>query len=277
MRDSQHGGQVGCDSDELSALARSVVSRIAARGRLGRVIADEALVQAILRAVTSGDPQAALEALQPDLRRARVSQTDLVDIYIPAVARQLGCNWADDSAGFAEVSMGMARLQALVHQLSRSWSSAEASAPDGATVLLVLPEGEQHSLGVQVLAGQMRRKGISVHIAMGQALPALHALVADRDFDCAMVSVACEDRVENCCKVVKCLRQGSNGRLWVAVGGAVLDRVADLAARTGADIATNDPLIALASSRQKSIVSRTDRQDDDTGMTASDTERLEEL
>jgi MerR family transcriptional regulator, light-induced transcriptional regulator len=276
MRDSQHGGQGGCDSDELSALARSVVARIASKGKPGRKPVDEALVQALLRAVIASDT-AVYEALLPEIRRARITQVDLVDTYFPAVARQLGCNWAEDRAGFAEVSVGMARLQSLVHQIGRDWSSAGGASADGTTVLIVLPEGEQHGFGVQVLAGQMRREGVSVRMAVGIGAAALEALVQDRHFDCAMVSVACEDRLEICRKVVKSLKKGSDGRLWVAVGGAVLERGGDVAGLTGADIATNDPMLVLSTVRQDGALSVRDRLKDNKAAAVAKKERLEEL
>jgi hypothetical protein len=55
--------------------------------------------------------------------------------------------------------------------------------------------------------------------------------------------------------VVKALRDGSGGRLWVAVGGAVLERPVDVKAATGADVATNDPMVALAGARVRLPVS----------------------
>ncbi len=253
MRDSQHGGPMGRSTDDLSALARTVVARLVARG--GRVMraADPDLVQAIARAVGSGDP-ALYEALRPDLRRARIGDIDLVDSYFPAVARQLGCDWAEDRAGWAEVTIGMARLQSLVHQIGLDWDGSTAA--DAESVLVILPEGEQHSFGVQVMAGQLRRQGVSVHLQIGPRPAALRSLVQERHYDCALISVGSEDRLDASRKLVKTLKDGSNGRLWVAIGGAVLERGADVLGLTGADIATNDPAealggAALAAERQR--------------------------
>lgn len=247
MRDSQHGGPIGRSGDELSALARTVAARLASRG--SRVVrdVDGDLVLAIARAVASPDPSL-YDALRPEIRRARVSDIDLVDTYFPAVARLLGCDWAEDRAGWAEVTIGMARLQSLVHQIGHDWD--DCATPDGAAVLVVLPDGEQHSFGAQVLAGQLRRQGVSVHLQIGARPGDLRNLVRDRQYDCALVSVGCEDKLETCRKVVKSLKDGSKGRLWVAVGGAVLERVADVKLLTGADIATSDPVEAIAGARR---------------------------
>lgn len=247
MRDSQHDGQGDRGSDGLALLARSVVARIATRETPRP--AEQSLVLALARALVEAGPEA-FQALRPDLRRARISDADLADVYFPAVARELGCAWAEDRLPFAEVSIATARMQAMLRQFGRDWTSNQLAGTGGAAVLLVLPEGEQHSLGAMVLAGQLRRQGISVQVQIGADAGALRALAAARWFDCAMVSVACEERLALCAKLVKSLKDGSRGRLWVAVGGAVLDRASDVRSVTGADIATNNARLVLEGARQ---------------------------
>jgi methanogenic corrinoid protein MtbC1 len=254
MRDSQHGGQSDRGGDVLSALARTVVARLVARDGAPARPPDEALVVALARAVSSSD-YSLFEDLRPELRRARISETELVDSYFPAVARYLGCEWAEDRAAFTDVTMGLARMQSILRQVGRDWASNHAAAPDSATVLMVLPEGEQHSFGMMLLTGQLRRQGISVQLQIGASPEALRALAEQRSYDCAMISVACEEKLALCRRVVKALRDGSGGRLWVAVGGAVLERPVDVKAATGADVATNDPMVALAGARVRLPVS----------------------
>jgi len=140
-------------------------------------------------------------------------------------------------------------MQAMLRQIGREWASNAHATRDSATVLMVVPEGEQHTFGAMVLTGQLRRRGISVQVQLGRRLRDLRALVADRGFDCAMVSVAGDDRLAHCAKVVTALKEASGGGLWVAVGGAVLDRPVDVARLTGADIVTNDAGLALHGAR----------------------------
>jgi MerR family transcriptional regulator, light-induced transcriptional regulator len=263
MRDSQDGGPLGRSADGLSVLARTVVARLAARtgavrvGRGPRQIDDD-MVQALARAVASADPFA-FEALRPDLRRARIGDIDLVDSYFPAVARHLGCGWAEDRIGWAEVTIGVARMQSLVHQIGLDWDGS--TAPDADSVLVVLPEGEQHSFGVQVMAGQLRRQGVSVHLQIGPRPAALRSLVQERHYDCALISVGSEDRIDACRKLVKTLKDGSEGRLWVAVGGAVLDLGRDILGLTGADMATNDPAEVLTGANDAATAARRGHHD----------------
>jgi methanogenic corrinoid protein MtbC1 len=248
MRDSQHFGQGNRSEDGLSALARTVVARLVARdGQVGRRL-DPELVAALAKAMAYPD-YSLFEALRPELRRARISQTELVDSYFPAVARHLGCEWTEDRAAFTDVTLGLARMQSILHQVGRDWAGHGQAAPDAATVLLVLPEGEQHSFGAILMAGQLRRQGISVQLQIGASPASLRAIVQGNRFDCSMISVACEEKLDLCRLVVKALKDGSEGRLWVAVGGAVLDRRMDVREATGADMATNDPMNAIETAR----------------------------
>jgi methylmalonyl-CoA mutase cobalamin-binding subunit len=251
MRDSQHGGRDGRAGDALAALARSVVVRLSERDEgLARPV-NASVVTLIARAVLQSFPDD-MDQLRLELRRARISDIDLVDLYFPEVARYLGCAWADDTAPFTDVSIGVARMQGMLRDLGRSWTSNAMADHSGATVLVVLPEGEQHSFGAMLLTGQLRRQGISVRLEVGTSKEELFRLAQDRSFDCAMISVACEEGVPRCREAVAALRQGSRGQLWLVVGGSLPERTADLQARTGADMVTSDPLLALqgAFSRQ---------------------------
>jgi methanogenic corrinoid protein MtbC1 len=244
MRDSQHRGQDDRGSGGPAALARAVVGRLLA-GEGGPVrLVDDATVASISRALLDLNP-ARMAMLRQDLRRARISDTDLVDCYFPEVARHLGCAWAGDDAPFTDVTIGVARMQAMLREIGRDWTSNVAAEAASATVLIVLPEGEQHSFGAMLLAGQLRRQGISVRLEVGTQTSGLRRLVEGRFFDCAMISVACEEKLDQCRGVVAALKDGSRGRLWVAVGGPVLDRPIDVRSLTGADIATCAPLLAL--------------------------------
>jgi methanogenic corrinoid protein MtbC1 len=244
MRDSQHRGRDDRGNGGPAALARAVVARLLTRDGAPVRLADDATVVSISSALLDLDP-ARMTALRQDLRRARISDADLVDCYFPEVARHLGSAWAGDDAAFTDVTIGVARMQAMLREVGRDWTSNLAAEQASATVLIVLPEGEQHSFGAVLLAGQLRRQGISVRLEVGTQTAGLRRLVEGRFFDCAMISVACEEKLDQCKGVVSALKGGSGGRLWVAVGGPILDRPIDVRSRTGADIATCDPLLAL--------------------------------
>lgn len=233
-------------SGGVSEFAAEVVARLVARDAVGGAVVRESLVDRFMDAVRSTDPQA-FELLKPELKRARISASTLADVYVPEVARRLGKAWEDDVVSFAEVTMGVARLQAVLREVGSAWAANSNSRmrDDAATLLLILPAGEQHTLGAMVIAGWLRRQGISVCLRIAPSLMDLVSLMAVRHFDGVMISAAGNDKLEVCAKLVKTLREATVNDLRIAVGGAVLGHWGDAAQDLGADIVTNDLQKAL--------------------------------
>ncbi len=245
MRDSQHDGQTEHDGAGVSFLAKAVVARLVAREvRVDRGLVDSVLAM-LTEAMINPDP-AAFDALQPLLKKARVTAVDLADLYFPEIARRLGCDWAEDRRSFVDVSIGVARMQSVLRDIGAGWASEDGERPRLGTVLVILPEGEQHSFGAMVLTGQLRRRGVSVCLQLGPSNADLRATLRERSFDGALVSVGSLAKLDACCSVVKTLKSRTGGALRVAMGGAVLDEGPDVRAATGADVVTNDLTVALA-------------------------------
>lgn len=223
----------------LSRFAADVMARVAARGSGGPVALREPLLASVMASVRAqgADP---LDLVLAKFERARVSTEVLADHYIPEVARRLGRAWENDMASFAEVSIGSARLQAHLNELGRSWQADGTDGVGRSTLLLVVPEGEQHTLGARVVSGWMRRQGISVCLRVGPKATELAALLAQCRFDAAMISVACHERLESCTGLVKTLREETSNGLRIALGGAILGRGEDIETVAGVDIVTND-------------------------------------
>lgn len=237
--------------DAQGALARCVVDRLVARELQAARHIDPDLLARILRNLVSPDPLPFLR-LRTELGRARVSDTDLVEVYFPEAARALGCDWAADRSSWAEVSIGIARMQAVVHEIGRGWCENVLPHPSAPTALLLLPEGEQHSFGPLLLLHQLRRRGVSVHLKIAARPADLAGILAGRSFDYALISVGCEARLGLAADLVAAVEARTAGGTPVAVGGAVLDRPVDVAAITGANLVTNDLdnlLVALGTTR----------------------------
>lgn len=237
-------GLRGLTAAGLSQFAVEVMARVATREGVPRLVLKEPLVTAMLSAVRSAD-LSALDRLRPDFRRQRISNEVLADHYIPEVARRLGREWEDDLTPFAQVSIGSSRLQSLLHDISKSWSADGTEAAALSTVLLIVPGQEQHTLGALVVAGWLRRKGISVCLRIGPTPAELAGILAARHFDAAMISVACDDKPDACINMIKTLRQEAPSGLRIALGGAVLNRGEDIAAVSQVDIVTNDLSMAV--------------------------------
>jgi MerR family transcriptional regulator, light-induced transcriptional regulator len=233
-------------SGGVVAFAADVVARLM-KGEVSMTLPlREDLIDRMMHAVVNSD-MTDFEALKPDLRRARISPIVFADRYLPEIARRLGKAWEDDRMTFAEVTMGASRLQAILRQIGAGPFADDGAADDGgwATLLLIVPQGQQHTLGAFVLLGQLRRRGISVCLRVGPTDDDLRALISQRSFDGAMVSLALPEQLEATCAMLRMLKQQTAGRLPVALGGAALLLASIKVPEDCADIVTNDLSTAI--------------------------------
>lgn len=248
MQDGQgpgSGRQFQRASGGVASFASDVVARLVKGDFSMTTVLREDLIEKFMHAVVNTD-LTDFEALKPELRRARISPTMFSDRYIPEIARRLGQAWEDDTMSFAEVTMGSSRLQAILRQISASWSADDVTSEPGmASILLIVPNGQQHTLGAFVLLGQLRRKGVSVCLRVGPTDSDLRALMGARQFDGAMISLALPEKIDETRATIAALKAMTAGRLGIALGGAALLSfpVADHVPE--ADIVTNDLMIAI--------------------------------
>lgn len=248
MQDSQvieQGRPVGYDQVGVAYFASQVVSLLAERfARADPTEPRPDLLQGLVAAAVSGTRDSFAELLV-EMRRSRVSLAALADVYIPMAARQMGDDWLDDRMTWVDVTIGTARLQSLLREVGSAWAADQAGESGQGTVLLIVPDSEQHTLGPMVAMGQMRRFGISVCLRIAPSFDELRSLVASRNFDGVMVSIACQEKLESVARIVKFLKSISQSPLPVVVGGAVMGSVEDAASCTGADLSSNDIGAAL--------------------------------
>jgi len=154
---------------EIRGLARSVIGVVAA-AKPGREAPASEWLGALSDASISTDVSACHTVLTR-LRDSGIGADEIIDTVIPGAARLLGERWFADEISFADVTIGAARLQESVRALASRDDMKKrqvSNDPEGHKVLLVLPRGEDHSLGVIVLADQFRRLGYRVTVAVDQ-------------------------------------------------------------------------------------------------------------
>jgi len=248
MQDGQHAfsdSRAGSVQGGASDLAAKIVAKFAAREHQATPLYSEAIAQRLTDAVLT-DNASLIEALKPDMRRARISPAMLADIYIPEAARRLGKAWEDDTLTFADVTIGTVRLQSILRDINVDWASdVRKTAHHGGAVLLLLPEKEHHTLGPLVVTGQLRRRGVSVCLQLATSDGEWKSMLRRRHFDGVIISVGWEGKLAAAAQLVGTIKQLTSGKMPVAVGGAVLTRFDALLTCNGADVVTNDLDCAL--------------------------------
>ncbi|MEO1140396.1 MAG: cobalamin B12-binding domain-containing protein [Pseudomonadota bacterium] len=168
-----------------------------------------------------------------------VSSEEVFQAYIPSAARFLGELWVSDQASFVDVTVGASRLQGLFRakdtDVMARW--VDRSIPLGQSVLMVIPEYEQHALGAFVAADNLRRHGLWVHMAIGLNHAELADLIRSSRFAMIGISTATRNSVEKTTELVDYIRSNADYVPPIVIGGRAVDEDDKAVLRTGADFA----------------------------------------
>ena len=219
-------GRLQADGPPISDLvvrrfASRVVSELArsAGSAIGRP--NPAFLQMLIAVGRHGDP-VLLARMHDQMRRQRISAEQVADIYLPAAITEIGEAWHDDRITILDATIALSRLQVLLRELGLAWQSERVRGEASGCVLLVQPEGEQHSLGAMLAANQLRRLGVSVRVELMASPRSLDRLLAARRFDALFVSVSNLDALPVAAGLVAQVRGHGQDRLPVVLGGGVL-------------------------------------------------------
>lgn len=220
------------------SFALEVIDRFARRIGGGEDLKRDVLERLTVLTIQSGS--GAIEGLLRTLRSERITANQAITLYIPEIARVLGRGWEDDRFSFAEVTIGCARLQDLLHQLHGDLTADSSDGNGSKAVLVLVPAGEQHTLGALIVATELRQRGVSVNIQIGPALSDLSRLMASRHFDAVLVSVANTEKVDIAAKLIKTIKSITKGRMRVALGGPGTTQMPDALVSSEVDIITDN-------------------------------------
>lgn len=172
---------------------------------------------------------------------------DLVDFYIPTIARDFGEQWCSDNASFARVTIGVSRLQMMLRELGTNWSGAHSKTTEQSSILLVVPKDVHHTLGAVVLSSQLRRMGLSVRLLLGGTPKDTAVNVQRCDYDAVFISASQSEKLEPLRLIVDAIKASTQHPPKIVIGGTILEvePIEKVTALTGADYATRIPQEAL--------------------------------
>ncbi len=166
-------------------------------------------------------------------------------------ARVLGDFWDNDVCDFVDVTMGMWRLQQVIHELGNRAPCRSARTRSDRRALFTVPPGDQHSFGLIMIEDFFRRAGWRTWSAPDAALPDLYAIVGRQWFELIGLTVSNEEHVAALPKLLRELRQRSqNPSVGIMVGGKIFTDHPELADSAGADATAADAPRALAVAEQ---------------------------
>ncbi|MDX2194538.1 MAG: cobalamin B12-binding domain-containing protein [Gemmatimonadales bacterium] len=201
----------------------------------GRVVAEAEVDEFVRRLRGAGD--SAAESYVRELMDGGLSaEVVYLDLLAPA-ARRLGTLWDQDACDFIEVTVAMGRIQRILRAMSRLLlADGDAAAPRRGAALLTCLPGEQHTLGLFMVAEFFVKDGWAVNVGAPLGQQDLRRLLADQWFDVLGFSIGCDSHLTNVGKEIRACRKASRNRnLRVLVGGRIFSEHPELVDRVGAD------------------------------------------
>jgi methanogenic corrinoid protein MtbC1 len=257
-----------CEGEPSSETAASSAPAVQEfnRAMLGRTIESEVIPRLMMvhrTSTTREDPPSLLHVNNEDIAElARIvieHETSVASAYVDALrnqgvpidaifmellaptARLLGEMWKADQCCFTDVTIGMARVQQIVHELSPEFERENAQAFDGRRILLVTVPGEQHTLGLMIVEEHFRRFGWDCSSSAPKDIRDITRLVRAQHFDVVGLSVSCGALMDTVPSSIQAIRKSSiNKSVVVLVGGSIFLENPELASRVGADGTAED-------------------------------------
>lgn len=188
-----------------------------------------------IRALLSPDEDIAGHFVERLMEAGMTPQSLYEDCFTPA-ARILGEMWESDECSFYDVTVGAGRIQRMVRELSSRFLAEQSFPGSAGRILLGCAPGDQHSLGVAILAEYFVRDGWDVHMTSGIGSSGLLDRVRESDYNLLGFSVSVTDRASVLKREIQMVRQVSRNRdIRILVGGHVIATDPSWVRRMGAD------------------------------------------
>ncbi len=234
---------------ESEIIPRLMVAHAPATPAVAPVIGDRGVDAAEIAAfaplVMQVEADALLAYIETILARGVPFDTVMVDLLAPT-ARLLGEFWEDDRCDFVDVTMGLWRLQEVVHEIATRLPADRLPAAGGHRALFVTMPGDQHNFGTVVIDELFRRDGWITDRMSEVETADLMKRAADDWFDMIGLTISCDCHIATLASMIAALRNVSrNPRVCVMVGGRIFSADPDLAAHVGADGTARDAKLAL--------------------------------
>lgn len=197
-------------------------------------------LQHFVDAILDADRELGRSFIEGMRLRGMSVESVIMDLLSPT-AQFLGEMWRQDLCSFAEVTIGLSRLQRILRELSSDFGSRGDGSGAGCSILLAATPGEQHTFGICVVEEFFRRSGWhAVYLAAPTRAEIIRTLRNDH-YDVLGLSVSSDELFGTLASVIRDARRATcNKAMGVMVGGNVLVGKPGWAARLGADLVAVD-------------------------------------
>lgn len=193
-----------------------------------------------------GDAWSASTYVQALLDAGATLEQLFLDLLAPS-AKLLGVLWESDQYDFSQVTVGLWRLQQILHDKGAHAPVSPRDASTSYRSLMAAVPGVQHTFGVAMASEFFVRDGWDVRYEPWSSWDEIRGALNQEWFDMFGLSVSTNDGITQAAVAIQDFRQASaNPGLYVMVGGPMATVFPDLAVRCGADDMCSDAGAAVA-------------------------------
>lgn len=154
------------------------------------------------------------------LSEARIAPETILDSLIPDMAALIGDQWLSDEMSWSTVTVISARLQTLAWRYIEPMMARMSAVSDAPTFLMIVPEGETHTLGGVLAIGALMREGVSAAGVFGEPDQRVFDIAANGAFGTIGVSTSGFGGKDRLAPLIEGLQARSPGSS-LAVGGSI--------------------------------------------------------
>lgn len=210
----------------------------------------DADIDAFAKRAVVEDPEPLVAELEALLRQGVPREQILLNFLAP-VARRLGALWDVDERDFAEVTIGLMKLQRVLDSISTEGPKDVDGGRFVPRILLAPTPGEHHVFGLMMVAELFARSGWQVDCDLDLEPEALLERVAETEFDVIGFSASTELGVETLRGLIDRIRAASAAPdVTILVGGQIFNENRRLAQTVGADAFAEDAVRAVVTAEQ---------------------------
>lgn len=197
-------------------------------------------VRLMAEIVVRSDVAAAVTLIE-ELHAAGAPLDALYLEVIAGAAKHLGQMWHDDTASFADVTIGVLALQRLLHVLDHAFCAEVTRRDPKRRILLAARPGEPHGFALDMLSAFLRRACWDVACFAPRDEQGLCAALRGGWYAVLGISDSCGSNADELAGLIHVARRASRNRyLRVMLGGPAFSADPERAIRAGADATAVD-------------------------------------
>ena len=197
------------------------------------------------RPLTS-DTDDLLKEVRQFIDRGVSPESIYLDLLTPS-ARRLGQMWESDACDFLDVTIGLWRLQEVMHEIGRQSPAATGLRRNPPSALFTPFPGETHSFGALMVEEIFARAGWRSEVLLEPQRRELLQIIADNAYDVVGLTVSCDCLSATLRDLIAAIRSVSKSPTTrVIIGGRLVNARPELVEQCGADGTAPDAISALS-------------------------------